>query len=85
VGKDNFKKLDKLFPDLIQKKEVIFFGGLDSQSFDVSYRLYKLNIVHSFIIYEETMSLHIVDVRTLDGFEKIVNYLDSFLYVLDIS
>lgn len=85
MGKDNRKKLDEFFPNLTQKREVIFFGGLDSDSFDVSYRLYRLKIAHSFVMYEDNMSLCIVDVRTIEGFERIIDYLDRFIYVLDIS
>lgn len=85
MGDDSFKIHKELFSNLNQKKEVIFFGGLDQHSFDISYRLYRLRIKHNFVMYEDLMSLQIVDVRTLNGFEHIVHYLDSFRYVLDIS
>lgn len=82
---DSFEIRKKLVPEIVQKKDVIFFGGLDRYSFEISYRLYRLKIKHDFVIYNESLSLQIVDVRTLNGFDHIVKYLDSFKYILDIS
>ena len=85
MGYDSFKVFKELFPDLKQEKEVIFFGGLDKYSFDVTYKLYRLKIQHEFVMCEDIMSLQVINVRNVKGFHEIMNYLDSFRYVWDIS
>lgn len=80
-----FKVFQEFFTGIRQGKEVIFFGGLDQNSFDITYSLYRLHIKHEFVIYDETMSLQILSVRTVCGYSEIRDYLDSFRYVLDIT
>ena len=85
MGYDSFKVFKELVPDLKHEKEVIFFGGLDNYSFDITYKLYTLRIQHEFVMCEDIILLQVVNVRNVKGFHEIVNYLDSFRYVLDIS
>jgi hypothetical protein len=84
VGKSCLKVFETIFPNIVQKREVIFYGGLDKKGYNVSHKLYTLKINHQFVLDEELIYLQIVDLKTIKGFDPIVDYLDNYRYFLDI-
>ncbi len=84
MGQGRIKIFETIFPGIKQKREVIFYGGIDSKGYSVSQKLYTLKIHHEFVLDEKLIYLQIVDLKTIKGFDPIVNYLDSYRYLLDI-
>lgn len=63
---------------------VYFFANLEKPSFDISELFYSHHIKHNFIFSTEIFLLSIQDIRDIEGYEKIKDYIMSYEYVFDL-
>lgn len=65
------------------QREVIFFGDVGSKGYRISQELYSRRIEHSFVL-SDSFLLSVQRMRDVEGYERIITYLERYEYVLDL-
>lgn len=67
----------------MDQRLVTFYGTVCKEGFVLSKLLIERRITHDFVLMDGFL-LHIQDVRHIDGFDRIRQYLERYEYFVDL-